>query len=117
MCTNSSGAGNSGVVDWLPTITCKQSKDSKVSVEVKGIGVIGKPTSGSSTSSGTVQDTIKYESDGSGVCWCKMLVPVVTKWVSIRSSTVSTCGGFCAAYFMGNRDGLRGILLDNIISD
>lgn len=78
---------------------------------------MGLPTSGSSTSIGTVQDTIEYNSDGSGVCWCKMLVPVVTKWVSIRITTVSTCAGLCAAYFMENTNGLRGILLDNIISD
>ena len=109
-CTNGSSGGNSGVVDWLPTIKCN-------GIEVQGIGVMGLPTSGSSTSFGTVQDTIEYNSDGSGVCWCKMLVPVVTKWVSIRITTVSTCAGLCAYNFMENTNGLRGILLDNIISE
>ena len=109
-CTNGSSGGNSGVVDWLPTIKCN-------GIEVQGIGVMGLPTSGSSTSFGTVQDTIEYNSDGSGVCWCKMLVPVVTKWVSIRITTVSTCAGLCAYNFMENTNGLRGILLENIISD
>lgn len=100
------GGGSSGYIDWYPTVSC-------AGYTVKGIGIVS-PTTGSV---GAVSDEIEYNTNGTGYCWCKMLSPAVSKWVSIAGlGTLSTCAGFCSTYFVNNTHNLRGIMLSNIVS-
>ena len=100
------GGGRSGYIDWYPTVSC-------AGYTVKGIGIVS-PTTGSV---GAVSDEIEYNVNGTGYCWCKMLSPAVSKWVSIAAlGTLSTCAGFCSTYFVNNTYNLRGIMLSNIVS-
>lgn len=103
--TSCTGGGRTAYIDWYPTVSCG-------GYAVKGIGVIAAV----SGVFGSVADKIEYSSAGTGMCWCKMLSPAVSKWVSIDvQGTLTTCAGICSAYFVTNTDNLRQIILSNLV--
>lgn len=103
--TSCTGGGRTAYIDWYPTVSCG-------GYAVKGIGVIAVANG----AVGSVADKIEYSSAGTGMCWCKMLSPAVSKWVSIDvQGTLTTCAGICSAYFVTNTDNFRQIILSNLV--
>ena len=112
-CSFGSGRG----LDWSGSCTTMG-----VSTSLRGVGICAAtPGSWGDTSDGL---SLSRTLDDNVYCWCKLIIPAVSKWVVLGygdgGRTYSECAMNCASSCAGNLNtvpSLRNTLLGNIISD
>lgn len=111
--TCDAGDGTSGNVVVNATCTTDGT-----SVDVQIIGVL---SSTRATSDYEVKDSIKYAKSAPSssnvlYCWCKMISPVVSKWVYTYSvaNTSDSCPAACSRYLAFDEGPFREALFSNL---
>lgn len=112
-CTFGSGSG----LDWTGTCTT-----AGVSTSLKGIGICAATVG--AFANNTTSDELSFSStlDDNKYCWCRLVVPLVTRWVALGQSgrTYSECAMNCASSCSSNLrtvSSFKNALLRNIIAD
>ena len=103
-----------GHTDWAATCTTNG-----VSTPISGIGRCSSTKGASEYATATELDT-PSTADANKYCWCKMIIPSVSRWVSAApyataGSCARYCASSCAAYvqsFAAFRSALFGSLSD-----
>ena len=91
-CTSSSSQQYDYHTDWAATCTTNG-----VSTPISGIGICSS-TKGGMAATATELD-ISSTVDENLTCWCKMISPAVSRWVSGGSNTsASGCAQVCASF-------------------
>ena len=90
-CTSSSSQQYKYHTDWAATCTTNG-----VSTPISGIAICSS-TKGGMAATATELD-ISSTVDENMYCWCKMISPAVSRWVSGGGSSASGCAEVCASF-------------------
>ena len=110
-CSFGSGRG----LDWSGSCTTMG-----VSTSLRGVGVCAATSGSMGDTSGGL--SLSSRLDDNVYCWCKLVVPAVSNWVTVGldGRSYSECAMNCAAACASNLrtvSSMRNALLGNIISD